>query len=161
MEYNVINYYQDHLKRIGFYLEYLQAQKYVYEKCYMPHDADNETLASRSIAKITREAGFKVTIVPRIAKKVLGINAARTVFDLCNFDEELTNEGWQCLCRYQYDVDPETGNFSKEPKHDSFSHGSDAWQTFALSLKSETASKKHVTPSTNIIPMRNANNWMA
>jgi phage terminase large subunit len=162
MEYNIINYYQDHLQKIGFYLEYLQAQKYMYGKHYLPHDADNETLASRSIAKIVREAyPNNVKIVPRVAKKVLGINASRTIFDLCNFDEELTSDGWQCLCRYQYDVDAETGQFSREPSHNEYSHGADAFQTFALSLKSETATKKHVTPSTNVIPMRNANNWMS
>lgn len=162
MEYNIINYYQDHLQKIGFYLEYLQSQKYMYGKHYLPHDADNETLASRSIAKIVRETyPNSVKLVPRIAKKVLGINASRTVFDLCNFDEENTSDGWQCLCRYQYDVNAETGQFSREPAHNEYSHGADAFQTFALSLKSETATKKHVKSSTNVIPMRNANNWMA
>lgn len=161
MEYNIINYYQDHLQKIGFYLEYLQAQKYMYGKHYLPHDADNETLASRSIAKIVREVyPNNVKIVPRIAKKVLGINASRTIFDLCNFDEELTSDGWQCLCRYQYDVDSETGQFSREPAHNEYSHGADAFQTFALSLKSETAMKKPA-PSTNVVPMRGSvNSWM-
>lgn len=161
IEYNIINYYQDHLKKIGFYLEHLQSLHYVYGKCYMPHDADNETLASRSIKKITQEAGFKVVIVPRIAKKVLGINASRTIFDLCNFDEANTADGWQCLCRYQYDVD-ENGKWSKEPAHNEYSHGADAFQTFALSLKQETALKKEkkepvVISSNNF---RSSTQWM-
>lgn len=160
MEYNIINYYQDHLKRIGFYLEHLQKLGYVYGTCYMPHDADNETLASRSIAKITREAGFKVIVVPRITKKLLGINAARTVFDLCNFDELNTADGWQCLCRYCYDVDEKTGNYSREPAHNEYSHGADAFQTFALSLKSETATKKKPASSHNVVPISGLNGWM-
>jgi hypothetical protein len=43
----------------------------------------------------------------------VGINAARTIFELCNFDEEKTADGWQCLIRYAYKVNEETGNFSK------------------------------------------------
>lgn len=161
MEFNIINYYQDHLKKIGHYLKYLQDLEYVYGTIYMPHDADNETLASRSIARITRDAGYKVIIVPKPAKKLLGINASRTVFDLCNFDEENTSDGWQCLCRYQYEVDEETGQFSREPAHNEYSHGADGWQTFALSLKTENAIKKlPKNKNENIVPIRSQDGWM-
>lgn len=165
MEYNIINYYQDHLKKIGFYLEWLQEQKYMYGFHYLPHDADNETLASRSIKKIVSEAYPKcVKVVPRISKKVLSINAARTVFDLCNFDEENTADGWQCLCRYQYDVNEETGQFSKDPAHNEYSHGADAFQTFACSLKTETESKKPIRTvgvgrKSNVLSLRGTG-WM-
>ncbi len=162
MEYNIINYYQDHLKKITYYLEHLQSLKYMYGYHYLPHDANNETLASRSVAKIVKEAYPKsVKIVPRVAKKIVGIQAARTVFDLCNFDEENTADGWQCLCRYQYDVD-EDGKFSKEPMHNEYSHGADAFQTFALSLKSEIEEKKPkiVYSSTHFKPQSH-NGWMS
>ncbi len=162
MEYNIINYFQDHLKKITYYLEHLQSLKYMYAYHYLPHDADNETLASRSVAKIVREAYPKsVKIVPRVAKKVVGIRAARTIFDLCNFDEENTADGWQCLCRYQYDVD-EDGKFSKEPMHNEYSHGADAFQTFALSLKSEIEQNKPkvVYSSTHFKPTSH-NGWMS
>ena len=144
VHYNLINYFQDRLKKIPYYLEHLQFLKYNYGFHYLPHDSENETLASRSVAKIIREAyPGKVKIVPRVPKKAMGIRAARNIFDLCNFDEENTSEGWQCLCRYQYDVD-ERGNFSRDPKHDSegYSDGADGFQTLALSLKSEIALKK-------------------
>lgn len=163
MEYNIINYFQDRLKRIGFYLEYMQSLGYIYEKCYMPHDADNETLASRSIANITRSAGFKVIIVPRVSKKVLGINASRTVFDLCNFDEENTADGWQCLCRYTYEVD-ENGKFSREPAHNAYSHGADAFQTFALSLRTEQDTKKpkeRTVGSGKVMSIQRGIGWMS
>ncbi len=162
MEYNIINYFQDHLKKITYYLEHLQSLKYMYAYHYLPHDADNETLASRSVAKIVREAYPKsVKIVPRVAKKVVGIRAVRTIFDLCNFDEENTADGWQCLCRYQYDVD-EDGKFSKEPMHNEYSHGADAFQTFALSLKSEIEQNKPkvVYSNTHFKPTSH-NGWMS
>lgn len=163
LEYNVINFYQNNLKKLAHYLEHLQSLKYVYGTIYMPHDADSETLASRSIAKMTREAGYTVKVVQRPARKILGINASRTIFPLCNFDEENTSEGWQCLSRYAYKVDEDKGTFSREPDHDTpWSHGADAWQTFALSLKSEQDAKKPKSNRTSerILPMNRPNNWM-
>ena len=145
MEYNLINYYENRLKKLPHYVEYMQSLKYNYSVIYQPHDADNETLAARSIANLTRKSfpNAKVIVVQRPSKKVVGINAARTIFELCNFDEKNTADGWQCLSRYAYKVNDETGNFSKEPDHDTpWSHGSDAFQTFALSLKTEADTKK-------------------
>jgi len=143
MEYNVINYYENRLKKLPHYLEHMKSLGYNYGTVYQPHDADNETLASRSIAALTRAAGFKVIVVQRPAKKAVGINAVRTVFELCNFDEENTKDGWQCLSRYAYKVNEETGNFSREPDHDTpWSHGADGFQTFALSLRTEEDTKK-------------------
>lgn len=143
LEYNVINYYENRLKKLPHYLEYMQSLHYVYGTVYQPHDADNETLAANSIAQQTRDAGFKVITVKRPAKKVNGINAVRTVLPLCNFDEENTTDGWQCLSRYAYKVDEQTQQFSKEPDHDTpWSHGADGFQTFALSLISEQEAKK-------------------
>ena len=161
MEYNVINYYENRLKKLPHYLEYLQNLKYIYGTCYMPHDADNETLAARSIASQARAAGFKVIVVNRPSRKAVGINAARTIFSLCNFDEENTKDGWQCLSRYAFEVDEKTGNFSKEPDHDTpWSHGADAWQTFALSLKTETDSKKPKPRSRHDLTNLQPRAWM-
>jgi hypothetical protein len=70
-------------------------------------------LAARSIAGLTRAAGFKVIVVNRPSKKVVGINAVRTIFELCVFDEEKTKDGWQCLSSYAYKVNEETGIFQE------------------------------------------------
>ncbi len=145
LEYNLIHYYENRLKKLPHYTQYMESLKYSYSVIYQPHDADNETLAARSIASLTRKAfpNAKVIVVQRPSKKVVGINAARTIFELCNFDLAGTADGWQCLSRYAYKVNEETGNFSKEPDHDTpWSHGADAFQTFALSLKTEDDSKK-------------------
>jgi phage terminase large subunit len=162
VEYNLISFYQNRLQKIAHYVEHLQNLQYNYGYHYLPHDADNETLASRSVAKIVRGSyPGKVRVVPRVSQKVLGIRAGRQVFDLCNFDEENTADGWQCLCRYQYDVNDD-GKWSANPRHDEYSHGADAFQTFALSLKPEQATKKLHTVSTGKILTINTsqNKWM-
>lgn len=162
MYYNIINYYENRLQKLEHYLIHMRELGYNYGRVYQPHDADNETLASRSISKLTRDAGFEVTVVQRPSKKAVGINAARQVLPLCNFDEANTSDGWQCLSRYAYKVDEDTGQFSREPAHDTpWSHGADAFQTFALSLKTEQDAKKPKRSPNNIIkviPPRNS--WM-
>lgn len=161
--YNIINYFQDRLQKTPYYIHHLQSLEYNYGTHYLPHDADNETLASRSVYKIVKEAfPGKAKVVPRVPKKILGIRAARVIFDLCNFDEENTAEGWQCLTRYQWKVN-DAGVYSKEPDHNEYSHGADAFQTFALSLKSETATKKPQVKDAvrTVVPFNNAaSNWM-
>ena len=163
LEFNIIDYYENRLKKLPHYIEYLQSKPYNYSVIYQPHDADNETLAARSIASLTRKAfpNAKVVVVQRPTKKVVGINAARTIFELCNFDEANTADGWQCLSRYAYKVNEETGNFSKEPDHDTpWSHGADAFQTFALSLKTEADAKKPAKPK--VIPLsQQPRAWMS
>lgn len=154
LEFNIIDYYENRLKKLPHYIEHLQSKPYNYSVHYQPHDADNETLAARSIASMTRKAfpNAKVIVVNKPAKKAVGINAARTIFELCNFDEANTADGWQCLSRYAYKVNEETGNFSKEPDHDTpWSHGADAFQTLALSLKTEADSKK--PPPRKVVPL--------
>lgn len=162
LEFNIINYYENRLKKIGHYLEHLQTLKYNYAVHYLPHDADNETLASRSIATLVRKAfpNAKVIVVNRPSKKVVGINAVRTIFELCSFDLANTADLWQCLSRYAYKVNEETGNFSREPDHDTaWSHGSDSFQTFALSLKTEDDSKK-LKPRERIPVSQQTRSWM-
>ncbi len=160
VEYNIINYFQDRLQKIPYYLEHLQTLQYNYGFHYLPHDGVNETLASRSVAKFVRDAyPGKVKIVPRVSRKVVGIRAARVVFDLCNFDEENTADGWQCLCRYSYDIN-EDGKWSENPKHDEYSHGADAWQQFALSLKPEQKEKVRTVTSRPIVRINSGAGWM-
>lgn len=144
VEYNVIDYYEDRLKKLPFYVSVLQEKGYNYARHFLPHDGDAETLSNVTPKKQLEAVYPKmVRIVDRPSKKAVGINAARSVFPLCNFDEKNTSDGWQCLAHYAYKVDEDTGVFSKEPEHDTpWSHGADAFQTFALSLKSEQDAKK-------------------
>lgn len=162
VEFNIIDYYEDSLKKIPFYIGVLQDLKYNYGIHNLPHDGEAETVSNVTPEKQLKAVGYRTRIVKRPSRKFVGINAARSVFPLCNFDEENTADGLQCLRRYCYAVNEETGSFSKEPEHDTpWSHGADAFQTFALSLKSETAStKKPRTVSINHRLSRGQSGWM-
>jgi phage terminase large subunit len=143
METRLIRYIEDSQKTISYYLATMQTYGYVYDTIWLPHDAENKTLAAagRTIDDIVRAAGYKTRIMPRVP--VLdSINAARTIFPTCYFDREHTADGLACLRHYRYEVDPETGQFSRNPLHDHYSHGADAFRYIALMIKEPPKRKK-------------------
>jgi phage terminase large subunit len=153
METRLIRYIEDAQKTISFYLATMQTYGYVYDTVWLPHDAENKTLAAagRSIDDIVRAAGYKTTILPRVP--ILdSINAARTIFPNCYFDREHTADGLACLRHYRYEVDPDTGQFSRNPLHDHYSHGADAFRYIGLMIKEPTKRKKQMVAT--------AGSWM-
>ena len=146
METRLIRYHEDSQKTISHYLALMQTYGYMYDTLWLPHDAQNKTLASngKSIEEIVRAAGYKTRIIERtpIADS---INAARTIFRNCWFDRENCYDGLQCLRHYRYDVDPETGQFSRQPLHDQYSHGADAFRYIGLMIN-EPKPRRKVQP---------------
>ena len=143
METRLIRYHEDSQKTISHYLALMQTYGYMYDTLWLPHDAQNKTLASngKSIEEIVRSAGYKTRIIERtpIADS---INAARTIFRNCWFDRENCYDGLQCLRHYRYDVDPETGQFSRQPLHDIYSHGADAFRYIGLMINEPKPRRK-------------------
>lgn len=142
-EYRLVDYYQASGHKMAHYIEELTKRSYNYGEHCLPHDAEHEQLAAQKTIKQqllqavqnNPKLGQTVRVVPRIAKKALGIDAARLIFAQCLFDKEKTADGLQCLRHYAYAKDAETGRTSKEPKHDDWSHGSDAFLCFAQHFK--------------------------
>jgi phage terminase large subunit len=136
METRLIRYIQDTQKTMTHYLATLQTFGYVYDTIWLPHDAQNKTLAAAgmTIEQIVRNAGFKTRVLDKVPV-VDSINAARTIFPKCYFDRENTAEGLQCLRHYRYEVDPDTKQFSRTPLHDHYSHGADAFRYIGLMIQ--------------------------
>lgn len=143
METRLIRYHEDNQKTISHYLALMQTYGYMYDTLWLPHDAQNKTLASngKSIEEIVRNAGHKTRIIER-TPIVDSINAARTIFRNCWFDRENCYDGLQCLRHYRYEVDPETGQFSRNPLHDQYSHGADAFRYIGLMINEPKPRRK-------------------
>jgi phage terminase large subunit len=142
METRLIRYIEDSQKTMSHYLATMQTYGYVYDTVWLPHDAQNKTLAAagRTIEDIVRAAGYKTQILPKVP--ILdSINAARTIFPSCYFDREHAADGINCLRHYRYEVDPDTKQFSRTPLHDHYSHGADAFRYIGLMIK-EPAQRK-------------------
>jgi phage terminase large subunit len=154
MEIRLIRYMQDSQKTMTEYLAKMQSFGYVYDTLWLPHDAENKTLAAngRSIEEIVRSMGFKTKIISKVPV-VDSINAARTIFPKCYFDRENCADGLQCLRHYRYDVDPDTKQFSRSPLHDIYSHGADAFRYIGLMVNEP----RKVRPKAAYVP---AQSWM-
>lgn len=143
METRLIRYFETTQTTISEILGRMQTFGYVYDTLYLPHDAQNRTLASqgKSIEEIVRSAGYNVKIIERtpIADS---INAARTIFSACYFDKNNCAVGLDCLRHYRYDVDPDTKQFSKTPVHDNYSHGADAFRYIGLAVQEKKVVKR-------------------
>jgi phage terminase large subunit len=154
METRLIRYFETSQETISAILARMQTFGYVYDTLWLPHDAENKTLAAagRSIEEIVRSSGYKTRIIPR-TPVVDSINAARTIFRNCWFDRDNCVDGLQCLRHYRYEVDPDTKQFSRNPLHDQYSHGADAFRMLGLMIQEP---KKMVVKK----PVFEPANWM-
>lgn len=134
-EYRVIRAYQNRQEMWQHYLQYMQSLGYMYDTIFLPHDARAKSLGTgKSIEEITKKMGYNVRIVPNLSVED-GINAVRSIFPACFFDEKLCSDGLQALRRYRYDVDPEDSTWSRKPLHDESSHFADALRYFAVGMR--------------------------
>lgn len=162
-EWNVIDYIEDRLQKLPYYIEELQKRKYIWGMDYMPHDARNEHLAGKSIESQAQAMGRRVEIVPA-SDVVQGINAVRSVFALMNFDKDKCADGLHALRHYRWRVSPDKLiPIGREPLHDWASHGADALRTFATGFKGK-ARPKPAPPRVRYVPAGGASadtGWMA
>ena len=150
-EFHLVDYMQGHLKPWSEYMVDMQRRGYVYRTIYLPHDGRNKQLGTgKSIEDQTRAAGYKVQIVPQLSL-LDGINAAREIFNRCWFDADKCSDGLQCLRRYRWDKDSTNGAFKRQPLHDEYSHGADAFRYAAVAAKGDTKSKPIKYPSLGIV----------
>lgn len=144
LEYRVVDFYQNSLQPLQHYLKVLQDRPYVYGRHILPHDARAKSLATGRSVQEMMEATLgisKVDIAPELSIAD-GINAARSVFSVCWFDEAKCADGLNSLRRYRYDVDPDTKKFSKTPLHDDASHAADAFRYMAVSITHDRPKKR-------------------
>lgn len=134
-EFRLIDYYENQGFALNHYLKVIKECPYQYGTHWLPHDAQNELLASElTIEQQMRAANHKVGIVPKVSITA-GIDAARAIFSKCYFDNEKCADGLHALRHYRYDVDPDTKEYSQKPLHDWASHGADAFRYMALALR--------------------------
>jgi len=156
-QYNVIDYYENNQQHLPHYLKVLSEKPYTYSIDYLPHDANNETLAAKSIKKQMQEAGRKVEIV-KVSSVEGGIEATRQMFNQFYFDEDKCSDGISALTNYRYEYDNERKVFSKKPLHDFSSHPCDGLRSFTMGHK-----QKSTRPKLNNERVRNSGvavDWM-
>lgn len=136
MEYRVLDYYANSQENVAHYLKIIEGKKdYLYGRHYLPHDARAKTLAAnKTVEQQVREVLKNVSVVPQ-GRIQDGIEQSRAIFPVCYFDKEKCADGLSALRHYAYAKDEETGKIGRNPEHNIWSHGADAWRTFAMSPK--------------------------
>lgn len=145
MEHHAIDFYGNTGFGIDHFLEEIQKRKYLVRRIFLPHDADNDTQAApKSITRQVRDIypGDIVKVVPRTKSIVNDINFVRQIFPRMYFAEGPTSDGVLGLQHYQYDVNPDTKQRSKQPKHNWASNPADAFRTYVMGLKEDAKPKK-------------------
>jgi hypothetical protein len=132
-----IRSYQNTGEYPAFYAKYLrdmqQEHGYVYDTHYLPHDADNEPINGGSVKKQLEKLlpGQRFVVVPRIGRRIDGINMLRAAFSSCFFDEEGCKDGLISLGEYRKRFNTSTGAWTDEHVHDEHSDYADALRQFA------------------------------
>lgn len=137
MEHHAIDFYGNTGFGIDHYLEEIQRRKYLVKRIILPHDASHHNqAASKTIERQVRDVypGEIVKIAPKVSV-VNGINATRQLFSRIWFAEGPTADGVLALQHYQFGVNIETGQRTKEPLHNFASHPSDALRYYAVEMK--------------------------
>jgi len=136
-QYRLIDYIEDCARPLQWYLQQMQARGYLYGTDWLPWDIGMHATqlgSGRSIEELMRLAGRKVRITPKLGVAD-GIAAARTIFPVCWFDRERTEEGVRALRHYRYGEVKMHNHPTREPLHDRSSHGADAFRYFAIAAK--------------------------
>lgn len=170
MEHHAIDYYANCGFGIDHYLEEIQARKYNIKSIWLPHDASNShQVAKRRGIVQTIETQVRdvypgdgrVRVIPRTSNKVLAINAVRMLFPRLYINETKCADGLLALQHYQYEVDPESKERSKQPKHNWASHGCDSLATFAQGLREGSKKAVEEEATQDEYPRDHAQAWMA
>lgn len=133
-EIRLIDYLESSGEGLPYYIAELGRKGYNYGRHYAPHDiAVRELTTGVSRQDTAKGLGIKFELVQRPAKKEDGIDAIRNVISRCWFDKQKCKRGIDALKGYHKVWNEKQMVYKETPEHDWTSHGTDAFQTFALS----------------------------
>lgn len=134
LEHRFIDYMEASGKDLTYFAKGLMDRPHSYGRHYLPHDAENKTLASggKSVRMLLQALmpAQKFEVVPRTESLVSSINQTRGLIPSCYFDEDKCADGIAALEAYRREFDERLGDFKPEPLHDWASNGADAFRQF-------------------------------
>ncbi|MHB8727590.1 MAG: terminase large subunit domain-containing protein [Sulfuricaulis sp.] len=138
-----IDCYENRLKPLHHYVEIVQQKNYLLGKFYLPHDAEEIRLSTKtlqkpqgqSISQMLQEMlpNADINIVPRTPDIIAGINQVRNLFPTYYFDEDRCKDGLAAVENYKAGWDEQRQVFSNTPVHDWSSDYADAIRQHAQS----------------------------
>jgi hypothetical protein len=142
----LVAYYQNCGEGLPFYLTELERLRakhgWTYGDHFWPHDGRVRDWGSgvSRIEQFRQRTGVLPRLLPRMEIDH-GINAVRLVLGLCEFNEGPCAEGLKALRGYRREWDEERGIWRDKPRHDSASHGADAFRCLATRYRGGAAAQ--------------------
>ncbi|MES2415101.1 MAG: terminase [Pseudomonadota bacterium] len=138
------SYFTGELRKLG----------YQWGTHYLPHDAGHQRQqADQVVAPIDEleksAIGGSWDIVERVGDVVHGIQAMRSVFGQCTFNEATCKAGLIHLSRYRKEWNARLGCWSQKPRHDEHSEAADGIRQFAQGYTGPRMTAKKKPRSTN------------
>lgn len=133
-EIHVIDYLVESGEGLPYYVKMLKEKPYVYGKHNLPHDVKARELGTgKSRYEMLEDllGSNMLDVVPRLSVDD-GIQAGRSIFRSCWFDEKKCKLGLEALANYHREYNEKTKTFSNKPAHDWSSDGADAFRYFAV-----------------------------
>lgn len=135
-EIRLIDYYENRLKGMEYYVKYVREKPYNYNTHNMPHDI---AVKEYGTGKTRYEQALALGLRPiKVGKKLPvqdGIDAVWAILPRCWFDEKKCKQGLDALRQYHREYDEILKQFSKDPKKDWSSHACDAFRYFAVGFR--------------------------
>jgi len=131
-----IDYYEGHYQDLRHYVAELRAKGYVYNKHFLPHDADHKRLSdyNRSTKEMLEDLmpGETFEVVPRITELITGIQQTRKHMKGVYIDQTRCSLGIQRLEGYRKKYSRAETRFLDEPdKSNGCTEGADAFRQYA------------------------------
>jgi phage terminase large subunit len=140
MEDRFIGYYEAHGETLAHYAKELQSRGYIFNKHFMPHDADHKRLSdtNKSVKEMMEALGLRnIEIVPVITDLNAGIQITRSHFASAYFDTEGCKLGIKRLENYRKRFSTRDNRWVDEPnKSNGCSEAADAFRQWAQALDS-------------------------
>lgn len=126
-ECRIIDCYENQGEGLAHYIKILQSKPYVYGQHYFPHDGGSGSIQTgRTHQDIAYELGLKTHILEREIDIQIGIEAVRTMLNICYIDKNKCAYLVKCLENYQKKFNEQTHAYSEKPLHSWASHMSDS-----------------------------------
>jgi hypothetical protein len=143
-EIRLIDYFESSGEGFAYYAKVLRGQQegfermgdYLYGKHYAPHDIRVRNMGkdARTRQEVAADLGLNFEVVKRVSQKEDGIEAIRTILGRCWFDDDKCARGIDALKGYSKKWNEKMMVYEDNPVHDWTSHGTDAFQTMALTV---------------------------
>jgi len=137
-----IHAYQNAGESLEHYARYLQERGWLFDRHYLPHDAEHKSLQTgRSVVELLEGLlpGHRFEIVPRVENVLTGIEETRLKLSgPVWFDQIGCHEGLTALERYRKEWNEKLQAYKPTPLHDQYSNYADALRQWAQGWRPTT-----------------------